>query len=66
MTTEMTLAEKIIACRGKYNITQVELANMCKVSPATIINIENQKIKGGKLTRAKIETVLQKLQNMEG
>lgn len=54
----MTLKEKIVAFRGRHNLTQVELAKMCKVSHTTIIHIENGKIKPTKLTQAKILAII--------
>jgi DNA-binding XRE family transcriptional regulator len=55
---EKNLADKIVDFRGKYNLTQVDFAKMCKVSHTTIIHIENSKIKPTRLTKAKIENVI--------
>ena len=52
------LREAVIEYRAKNNITQGELAEMCKVSTPTICNIEKGVAKPSLLTRAKIYKVI--------
>ena len=52
------LTKRMIAFRGKFNLTQKKLAKLCRVSTQTICLIENGQQTPGKLTLAKIEEVL--------
>ena len=51
------LAEKMVAYRAKHNITQFKLAELCKLSEATIIHAEQGK-RLAPLSKAKIEHVI--------
>ena len=55
------LKDKIVRYRAKYNLTQQEFADKCKVSFTTINKIENNKASISKLTYAKIENIVNKL-----
>lgn len=55
----MTLGEKIIKYRGENNLTQVQFAELCKVSEKLIIDIEHNRRKPHALTISKISKVLE-------
>lgn len=55
----MTLSEKMIDYRAKYNISQEEFANKCKLCLMTVNAIENGKREPNKLTKAKIEQLIE-------
>ena len=57
------LKDKIITFRAKNNLSQGDLANLCKVNVMTINNIETGKRKPSRLTRAKIEMIIFKEEN---
>lgn len=52
------LARIMIEFRAKYDLSQSELAKMCRLTPQTIWNLENQKGGCTKLTMAKILNVI--------
>ncbi len=51
-------SEKVLKFRAEKNISQTEMANLCKLSKVTIANIENETAKITKLTAAKVERIL--------
>lgn len=53
-----TLAERISEYRAKHNISAREFAKKCKLSLQTIYSIENGVQTPSKITRLKIENVL--------
>ena len=53
-----TLAERILEYRAKHNISAREFAKKCKLSLQTIYSIENGVQTPSKITRLKIENVL--------
>lgn len=55
----MTLSEKIVDFRAKYDLSQSEFAKMAKVSTQTIYNIENGYQEPSRLTEAKIKRVIE-------
>lgn len=55
---EMTFAEKILEYRATHNISAREFAKMCKLSLQTVYSIENGIQTPSKITRLKIEHVL--------
>ena len=52
------LSRKIIEYRAKHNLSQVEFAKLCKISPQTACNVENGVQVPGKLTLQKILNVI--------
>lgn len=54
------LADRILIYRAKENLSQAALAKRVGVSVQTINSIENGSQEPGKLTRAKIELVIEK------
>lgn len=59
----MTLGERILNYRARYNISQEDFANRAKVNVMTINSIENGKRKPTRLTMSKIEIVLREDEN---
>ena len=59
----MTLGERIIQYRAKYNISQEDFANRVQVNVMTINAVENDKRKPTRLTIGKIERVLREDEN---
>ena len=53
-----TLAERILEYRAEHNISAITFAGMAHVTPQTIYNIENNTQSPSKLTRLKVEKVL--------
>ena len=54
------LRQKMLDYRAKHNLSQVKLAEMCKVTPQTICNIENGIQEPSKLTKQKILNIIEK------
>ena len=54
------LKDKMLEFRGKNNLSQEKLAEMCQVTVQTICNIENGVQTPSKLTLAKILCVIEK------
>lgn len=54
------LANRILDYRARHNISAKTFAKMCKVSMQTIYSIENNLQQPSKITRLKIENVLNK------
>ncbi len=54
----MTLQEQMVRYRAKHNISQTELAQRCGISVQTANSVENGLQEPSKLTRAKIELVV--------
>lgn len=52
------LSKKIINYRADNNLSQKELAEMCKTSAQTICNVENEKQNPSKLTLQKILKII--------
>lgn len=55
----MNFADEVYMYRVTHRLTQSELAERCGVSLVTISNIETKKHKPTKLTRTKIELVME-------
>lgn len=55
-----TLAERILEYRAKHNISAKKFAEKCKLSLQTVYSIENGVQTPSKITRLKIENVLNK------
>ena len=53
------LKERIIRFRAKNRITQREMAEKCGISSQTLCSIETGQQTPGKITRTKIELVLE-------
>lgn len=60
MSEEKTFRDRIIEYRARHNMSQEDFAIECKVCLMTVNAIENGKRNPTKLTKAKIEYVLQK------
>ena len=58
--TENELGEKIVCYRAKYNLSQTEMAKLCKLTLQTIWNIENGVQTPTRLTKQKILNVISK------
>ena len=56
----MSLRERILRYRAKYDLSQEDFANLCQVNVMTINSIETEKRKPTQLTVTKIEMVLRK------
>lgn len=52
------LSEKIISYRAKHDLSQIEFADLCKVTAQTISNIERGVQDPSKLTLAKILNII--------
>ena len=55
----MTLQERMVRYRARHNISQTELAHRCGISVQTVNSVENELQEPSKLTRAKIELVIE-------
>ena len=58
--TENELGKKIVCYRAKYNLSQTEMAKLCKLTLQTIWNIENGVQTPTRLTKQKILNVISK------
>lgn len=56
---DKVFCEKIFNYRRDHNLSQVKLAEMCKVSQQTLCNVEQGIQSPSKLTRAKILKVIE-------
>jgi DNA-binding XRE family transcriptional regulator len=54
------LREKMLDYRARHNISQYKFAELCKLTPQTICNIENGVQKPSKLTKQKILNLIEK------
>ena len=63
MLTDQELMEKIIRFRGKYKITQAELAKNIGIAFPTLNRIEIGKASPTKLTKMKIITYMEEYEN---
>lgn len=54
------LMAKMLDYRAKNNMSQYKLAELCKLTPQTICNIENGTQSPSKLTRQKILNLIEK------
>ena len=54
------LRVKILDYRAKHNISQHKFAELCKVTPQTVCNIENGVQEPSKLTKQKILNLIEK------
>ena len=57
---DSVLIEKMLDYRARHNISQLKLAELCKVSQQTVCNIENGIQSPSKLTRKKILNLIEK------
>ncbi len=57
---DLTLAERMLRYRAAHNINQRELAKLAGVSLQTINYLEREKQTPSRVTRTKIEMVLEK------
>jgi len=53
------LRRKMLDYRARQNISQIRLAELCKLTPQTICNIENGVQEPSKLTKQKIINVIE-------
>lgn len=53
------LREKMLDYRARHDVSQVRLAELCKVTPQTICNIENGVQEPSKLTKQKILNIIE-------
>lgn len=53
------LREKMLDYRAKNNISQYRFAELCKLTPQTVCNIENGTQAPSKLTKQKILNVIE-------
>ena len=53
------LRQKMLDYRAKHNISQQKLAELCKLTPQTVCNIENGIQAPSKLTKQKILNVVE-------
>lgn len=53
------LRQKMLDFRAKHNISQIRLAELCKVTPQTICNVENGVQEPSKLTKQKILNIVE-------
>ena len=54
------LRAKMLEYRARYNISQLKFAEMCKLTPQTVCNIENGVQEPSKLTKQKILNLIEK------
>ena len=54
------LRQKMLDYRARHNISQYKLAELCKLTPQTICNIENGTQSPSKLTYQKILNLIEK------
>ena len=57
------LREKILNYRAKHDISQYKFAELCKVTPQTICNIENGIQEPSKLTKQKILNIVEETED---
>lgn len=60
-----SLANEIINFRARYDLTQEQFAQMCRITKQTISNVETGKRAVSKITEAKITQVIEKYKNKE-
>lgn len=53
------LRSKMLDYRARHDISQTKLAELCKVTPQTICNIENGVQEPSKLTKQKILNIIE-------
>lgn len=53
------LRAKMLDYRARHDVSQVRLAELCKVTPQTICNIENGVQEPSKLTKQKILNIIE-------
>lgn len=58
--TDKDLISKMLNYRAKNNLSQLKLAELCKVTTQTICNVENGTQEPSKLTRQKILNIIDK------
>ena len=54
------LRQKMLDYRAMHNISQQKLAELCKLTPQTVCNIENGVQNPSKLTKQKILRIIEK------
>ena len=54
------LRQKMLDYRARHNISQYKLAELCKLTPQTVCNIENGIQAPSKLTKQKILNLIEK------
>lgn len=59
----MSLRERILQFRAKYNLSQEDFANLCKLNVMTINSIETGKRKPTQLTETKIKMTMEEKEN---
>lgn len=55
-----TIREEMLNYRAKHNMSQYKLAEICKLTPQTVCNVENGVQEPSKLTKQKILNVIRK------
>ncbi len=58
--TDKDLISKMLNYRAKNNLSQLKLAELCKVTTQTICNVENGTQEPSKMTRQKILNIIDK------
>lgn len=58
--TDKDLISRMLNYRAKHNLSQLKLAELCKVTTQTICNVENGTQEPSKLTRQKILNIIDK------
>jgi DNA-binding XRE family transcriptional regulator len=53
------LRQKMLDYRARHNISQYKLAELCKLTPQTVCNVENGIQEPSKLTKQKILNVIE-------
>ena len=53
------LRAKMLEYRARHNISQLKFAEMCKLTPQTVCNIENGVQEPSKLTKQKILNLIE-------
>lgn len=54
------LRQKMLNYRARYNLSQNKFAELCKLTPQTVCNIENGVQEPSKLTKQKILNLVEK------
>ena len=54
------LRQKMLDYRARHNISQYKLAELCKLTPQTVCNVENGVQEPSKLTKQKILNLIEK------
>lgn len=54
------IREEMLNYRAKHNMSQYKLAEICKLTPQTVCNVENGVQEPSKLTKQKILNVIRK------